>query len=204
MADREVMALLLSTNVQFVADVLREDAQTEGQAMRAIAATRSLDLIVDDILRALVMRARAAGHTWAEIGDILHVTRQAAFQRFGSGAPQAPDSDTSTPPIRGAAKRAVSVVQAFLDGRWDDVRASFDNRMSEAFSAELMADVREKVQRGGGDVREMGTPGVSKREGLTVVDIPVTLERASGTGQVIFDGEGRVAGFFVRPTGPAQ
>jgi hypothetical protein len=203
MADREVMALLLSTNVQFVADVLREDAQTEGQAMRAIAATRSLGVIVDDILHALVIRARAAGHTWAEIGDILHVTRQAAFQRFGSGASPGPDSGTSSSPIPEAAKRAASVLQAFLDGRWDDVRTSFDGRMSAAFSAELMADVRDKVQRGGGGVREMGTPVVSMREGLTVVDIPVTLERASGTGQVIFDGEGRVAGFFVRPTGPA-
>ncbi len=197
------MALLLTTNVQFVTEVLRENAQSEGQAMRAIAATRSLDLIVDDTLRALVSRARAAGHTWAEIGDVLHVTRQAAFQRFGGGAPAGSEADAPTSPLRGAAKRARSVLDAFLDGRWDDVRATFDDRMSQAVSVELLTDVRERVQRDGGEVREVQTPVTSMRAGLTVVDIPVRLERSSGTAQVIFDAGGRVAGFFVRPAGPA-
>ena len=50
----------------------------------------------------------------------------------------------------------------------------------------------------------MGNSVVTVREGLTVVDIPVTLERASGTGQVIFGSDRRVAGFFVRPTGPMR
>jgi hypothetical protein len=83
--DREVMAMMLATNVQLVADVLRADEDSPGHVMRAIAATRSLDMIVEDTLRALVEQARAAGHTWAEIGDLLHVSRQAAFQRFGGG-----------------------------------------------------------------------------------------------------------------------
>src|ERR1700753_1018951 len=66
--DREVMAMLLSTNVQLVNDVLRSDGDASGQVMRAIAATRSLDLIVEDTLRALVEQARRTGHTWAEVG----------------------------------------------------------------------------------------------------------------------------------------
>ncbi len=84
--DRDVMATLLATNVQLVANVLRADEDdSPGQVMRAIAATRSLEMIVEDTLRALVEQARAAGHTWAEIGELLHVSRQAAFQRFGGG-----------------------------------------------------------------------------------------------------------------------
>lgn len=197
-SDREVMAMLLTTNVRLVADVLREDEQSEGQAMRAIAATRSLDLIVEDSLRALVTRARSAGHTWAEIGDVLHVTRQAAFQRFGAASSPAL-VEASPAPVKDAVPRAVPVLQAFLDGRFEDVRSSFDERMLEACSAELLADVREKVRAGAGSVEEIGTPAVSIRDGYTVVDIPVGLERASGTGQVILGADGRVAGLFVRP-----
>jgi hypothetical protein len=197
------MAMLLTSNVQLVAEVLREDVQGERQAMRAIAATRSLDLIVDDTLQALVLRARDAGHTWAEIGEVLHVTRQAAFQRFGAGASiGGSDAAGSAAPLRGAAKLARSVLKAFLDGHPQDVRARFDDRMLESCSVELLADVRERVRAGGGEVREIGDPVVSTRDGLTVVDIPVTLERARGTGQVILDPAGWVAGFFVRPTGP--
>ena len=83
--DREVMAMMLATNVQLVADVLRADEDAQAQVMRAIAATRSLSMIVEDSLHALVDQARAGGHTWAEIGDVLRVSRQAAFQRFGAG-----------------------------------------------------------------------------------------------------------------------
>jgi len=197
-ADREVMAMLLTTNVQLVADVLREDEQAEGQAMRAIAATRSLDLIVEDTLRALVARARAAGHTWAEIGDVLRVSRQAAFQRFGGGEPPTPEDGAIAVPVPGAEELAVPVLEAFIEGRFDDARSAFDERMLEACSVELLADVREKVRLGLGEVQELGTPVVSVRDGYTIVDIPVALERGDGTGQVVLNADGEVAGFFVR------
>jgi hypothetical protein len=193
------MAMLLSTNVQLVADVLREDDQSDGQAIRAIAATRSLDGIVEETLHALVRQARAAGHTWAEIGDVLHVSRQAAFQRFGGGDRPTADDGAIATPIERAGERAVAVLQAFLDDRLDDVRSAFDERMVEACSVELLADVRDKVRRGAGDVLAVGTPAVRTRDGYTEVDIPVALERTDGTGRIVFNADGQVAGFFVRP-----
>jgi hypothetical protein len=48
-----------------------------------IIIIRSLTRIVEDGMRQAVQRARQAGHTWAEIGELLGTTRQAAFQRFG-------------------------------------------------------------------------------------------------------------------------
>ena len=197
--DREVMAMMLSTNVELVADVLRADGHPSGQLVRAIAATRSLATIVDDTLRALVEQARAAGYTWAEIGELLHVSRQAAFQRFGGGRPPAPDDDSIGVPVEDAVEHAIPVLQAFLDGRWDDARSTFDERMLQACSVELLADVREKVRRGAGEVQALGTPAVSVRDGYTVVDIPVALERADGTGRIVLNADRQVAGFFIRP-----
>ena len=197
--DREVMAIMLATNVQLVADVLRSDEQPEGQVMRAIAATRSLDMIVEDSLRALVEQARAAGHTWAEIGDVLHVSRQAAFQRFGGGVRPEPEEGAIVAPVEGAVEHAVPVLQAFLDGRFDDARSTFGERMLKAVSVELMADVREKVRREAGQVQALGTPAVSVRDGYTVVDIPVSLEHSDGVSRVVLDADRQVAGFFVRP-----
>lgn len=197
--DRDVMAALLLTNVQLVADVLRaDDDGSDGQVMRAIAATRSLDMIVEDTLRALVDQARAAGHTWAEIGELLHVTRQAAFQRFGAGRRPTAEDGVAVP-VAGAVEAAVPVLQAFLDGRFDDARATFGDRMLDACSVQLLTDVREKVREYGGEVQALGTPVVSVREGYTGVDIPVALERADGIGRVVLDADRRVVGFFVRP-----
>jgi hypothetical protein len=197
--DREVMAMMLSTNVEFVGDVLRADGHPSGQLLRAIAATRSLETIVDDTLRALVEQARAAGHTWAEIGEILHVSRQAAFQRFGGGRRPAAGEDAVEVPVQDAVEHAVPVLQAFLDGRWDDARSTFDERMLQACSVELLADVREKVRREAGEVQTLGTPAVSVRDGYTLVDIPVALERADGFGRVVLNADRQVAGFFIRP-----
>jgi hypothetical protein len=197
--DREVMAMMLATNVQLVADVLRGDEHSAGQVMRAIAATRSLDQIVEDTLRALVEQARAAGHTWAEIGEVLRVSRQAAFQRFGGGRRPTLEDGAIAAPVDGAVESAVPVLQAFLDGRWDDARSTFDQRMLKACSVELLADVREKVRRQAGEVQALGTPAVSVRDGYTVVDIPVALEHGDGIGRVVLDADRQVAGFFVRP-----
>jgi hypothetical protein len=197
--DREVMAALLLTNVQLVDNVLRADKNdSPGQVMRAIAATRSLDMIVDDTLRALVEQARAAGHTWAEIGELLHVSRQAAFQRFGGD--RRPTAEDGVPgPVDGAIDAAVPVLQAFLDGRFADARSTFGERMLGACSVELMADVREKVRQYGGEVQAFGIPVISVRDGYTGVDIPVALERADGIGRVVLDADRQVVGFFLRP-----
>lgn len=191
--------MMLSTNVELVGDVLRAEGHPSGQLLRAIAATRSLETIVDDTLRALVEQARAAGHTWAEIGEILHVSRQAAFQRFGGGRRPPAGEDAVEVPVQDAVEHAVPVLQAFLDSRWDDARSTFDERMLQACSVELLADVREKVRREAGEVQTLGTPAVSVRDGYTIVDIPVALERADGFGRVVLNADRQVAGFFIRP-----
>jgi hypothetical protein len=196
--DREVMAMMLATNVQLVADVLRADEGAGGQVMRAVAATRSLSMIVEDTLHALVAQARAAGHTWAEIGEVLRVSRQAAFQRFGGGRDPSHEDGMRAAPADGAVERAVLVLQGFLDGRFEDTRSAFDERMRKACSVELLADVREKVRAAGGEVQAIGTPAVSVRDGYTIVDIPVALERADGVSRVVLDADLRIAGFFVR------
>jgi hypothetical protein len=198
--DREVMAMMLATNVELVADVLRADGQSRAQVMRAIAATRSLGMVVEDTLRALVEQARTEGNTWAEIGEVLHVSRQAAFQRFGGARRPNHEDDDLAVPVEHAVEHAVPVLQAFLDGRFDDARPSFDERMLKACSVGLLADVRDKVRRQAGEVQALGTPVVSVRDGYTVVDIPVALELADGIGRVVLDADRRVAGFFVRPT----
>ncbi|HEX4257015.1 MAG TPA: hypothetical protein VH089_18125, partial [Streptosporangiaceae bacterium] len=59
---------------------------------RAQARARS----AEEELAMSVAQARESGHTWAEIGQVLGTSRQAAFQRFGrpadprTGQPMAP------------------------------------------------------------------------------------------------------------------
>ncbi|MFC5179987.1 hypothetical protein [Actinomadura harenae] len=54
-----------------------------GDALAGVAAAAEAVRRADDRLRGTVEAARASGRTWQEIGDVLGITRQAAFQRFG-------------------------------------------------------------------------------------------------------------------------
>jgi hypothetical protein len=56
-------------------------------------------LEAQDFLRAAVERARAEGHTWQEIGEVVGTTRQAAFQRFGR--PDLPGASRPEPGLGG-------------------------------------------------------------------------------------------------------
>jgi hypothetical protein len=206
--DRQVMARMAQANAELLVRVLRGEETVAGDpAMVALAAARSLGVVVDDILRGLVVRARADGRTWAEIGEVLHVTRQAALQRFGGPHPD-PETPEEAPvrPLPGAAALAIVLLDHFLNRRWDELRAHFDQRMLDACSVVLLTSVRARLPLvvetapGGAD------PRVTQLGEHTVVDVPLSFKRGfkrvQVSGRVVFDDFARVAGFFILAQSP--
>lgn len=53
--------------------------------IQRLSAIESVLVNLRDFQRTLALTAKAEGHTWQEIADVLHITRQAAQQRFGLG-----------------------------------------------------------------------------------------------------------------------
>lgn len=95
--ERAMLGKLLSANAELVVGVLRPEEGKPGvPVLAALAATRNLSRLVDDILHTLARQAREESHTWAEIGDLLGTSRQAAFQRFSG--PMPPMGPFPTPP----------------------------------------------------------------------------------------------------------
>jgi len=52
-----------------------------------LAASRSVELNMDDYRRTLALVALREGATWSQIGAALGVTRQTAYGAFGRGLP---------------------------------------------------------------------------------------------------------------------
>jgi uncharacterized protein DUF3887 len=161
-----------------------------------VAVIRSLARVVEDGMREAVQAARQAGHTWAELGDLLGTTRQAAFQRFGrpldprTGAPMA---DAILP---GATEGAASLIADVAAQRWEQARAGFNERMSAALSAETLAAAWAQVIGAAGAYQGMGEPVAHQAGDYTVVDVPLHFEAAELNGRVSFSGTGQVAGLF--------
>jgi hypothetical protein len=198
--ERYVMGLVLTTNAELVSRALRGAGAADGPSMMAaVAATRTLDLTVNDILRALVRQARAQGCTWAEIGEVLHVTRQAAFQRFGRSTDDPRPEETVTKPIQAAADKASAILGDWLHERYGAVRRRFDARMLEQCTVEMLAAVRGQTRETAGELVELGAGVVSVSSGYTVVDVPIAFGRAGSTGRIMFDADECVAGFFILP-----
>ncbi len=170
----------------------------ETAPMAALAAGSELGTALDRALRAAVSRARTYGKTWAEIGDVFGTSRQAAFQRFGRPA----DPFAAAPvELADATGRAVAVVVAFLEGRFEEVRASFDDVLTARLDVARLEEVRAGLALEVGAYERMGAPFARRFRSYLVVDVPLHFEAGARTGQVALDAGRRVAGFFLLASG---
>lgn len=71
----------LVSHARFLARLL--DRVGQPTILMGVAAAVKLADLAHQTLAELVAQARRMGFTWQQIGDILGVSRQAAFQRFG-------------------------------------------------------------------------------------------------------------------------
>jgi hypothetical protein len=171
----------------------------DGSPLAALAAAHELSSVAGDALQEAVDRARADGHSWREIGDVLGTSRQAAFQRFGhpidprTGAPMRADV-----PL-GSADRAVAIVASLADGQWEQARDDFNARMSEAIDAVQLAEVWARMASLIGSYEGMGEPFARRAADHIVVEIPLRFEAAEATARVVFDADDKVAGLWLRP-----
>ena len=147
-----------------------------------------------------VAQARESGHTWAEIGQILGTSRQAAFQRFGRPA----DPRTGRPmepAVTDARDRAGQLLAYLTAGRWADVCAQFGDAVAARLDPPRLAAVWAQVIGMVGQYERHGEPRVYQAGDLTVVDTPLFFEAGERMGRVSYDRDGRVAGLFFLPRG---
>ena len=190
--------------------LLAEQATDLAQAVgNPLASPAYLDMVrraqrVDDlagqVLKLCVQQSRGAGHTWQELGDLLGVTRQAAFQRFGKPIdPRTGEPMDKTVRMADAAERAITIATAVLDGRMDEARQSFNTEVLEAFTDEVRANGLATVAGlvGAFEGFGEGEPFVRRVGDHTVVDIPLRYEAGDMKARVAFDTDEKVAGIFI-------
>ena len=72
------------------AAVLGDTRGSEPDHLGLVRRAAHADAVVTDLLGQAVSAARGGGHSWAAIGEVLGLSRQAVQQRFGSIAPAEP------------------------------------------------------------------------------------------------------------------
>jgi hypothetical protein len=196
---------LASLTVQLAeqATALADDVRnplTSPPYLDLIRHAQGTHLLAEQVLRLCVQQARDAGHTWQEIGDLLGVTRQAAFQRFGKPIdPRTGEPMDKTVRMTDAPERAREVVTDFLDGRMDHARESFNAQVLATLTDEVRGSALATVVGLVGEFEGFGDgePFVRRIGDHTVVDIPLNYEAGEMKARVAFDLDEKVAGLFI-------
>src|SRR5215475_2527101 len=103
--------------------------------LAAVRTAQELSALAAAALRLAVDQARSSGRTWQELGDVLGVTRQAAFQRFGHPVDPRTGQPMSDAIIPAAAERATQLLIDWIEGRYGQATADFNEIMAEKMSA---------------------------------------------------------------------
>jgi Protein of unknown function (DUF3887) len=167
--------------------------------LAAIATARQLVATAEVGLQRAVDRARATGHSWREIGDVLDTTRQAAFQRFGRPVDPRTGAPMSRVVLPGAADMALIIFSDMAAGRWEQVRRRFGEAMRSRLDADRLAEGWAQTIGMIGSFERMGEALAYPLGGSTVSDIPLYFEAGERTGRVSFNSDGQVVGLFIRP-----
>ncbi len=177
------------------------DVVTDSPPLTRLAEALTEVRAAETRLRDAVDVARDAGHTWAEIGDVLGTTRQAAFQRFGRPIDPRTGEQMNAALVPGAADYAVALFVDLAEGSWERARRNFDDKVSEALpDADAVAAMWAALAgRLGRYEQQMGEPHAHQMGDYTVVDIPLRFEVGEQMGRVSFSRDGKVAGLFVLP-----
>jgi hypothetical protein len=178
---------------------LAAELSQTGSPRDAVAAARDLSVAADAALQAAIDGARAAGVSWREIGDVLGTSRQAAFQRFGHPVDPRTGELMSKEVPPDAAERALQIFAWQGEGRWAEILAQLDERMSERLDAELLARGAAHMMGLYGRFEGTGEPFAHRAGDDVMVDVPLRYEAGEARGIVRFNSEGRIAGLAIRP-----
>lgn len=173
-----------------------------GSPLASVAAARELSSAAAAALQASVDRARAAGHSWKEIGDVLDTSRQAAFQRFGRPVDPRTGEPMNRTVLPNAEDKAAEIFGHLAAGRWEAAGTDFGERMRELVDVGRLAAGWAHTSGLIGEFERMGPPLARSDGEHTIIDVPLFFEAGDANGRVTFDRDGNVVGLFIRPASP--
>lgn len=98
-----------------------------------------------------------------------------------------------------AKQKALAFVAAYTSGRFDDVVATFDEAMLKALPKEKVVETWRALEAQLGAYKSSAVATVERKAPLVRVTLTTEFDKAKVNLVVVYDGQGRVTGFFVQP-----
>lgn len=157
-----------------------------------------------------VTRARAHDHTWAQIGDVLGMTRQAAFKRFGS--PRDPRTGENMPPsTTGELVETTERIFRLIDaGDYDALLPLMSKDTAAVLTRDLVVDTWAQAVTDTGNLTGCRDTGLELPDGTSIgageavhgsliVHTVLDCEAGQWVGRVAYDPDRHVVGLLIVP-----
>ena len=169
----------------------------EADPLELVRTAHDVQDQAEALMTAAVQQARDAGRTWQEIGDVLGVSRQAVFQRYGKPIDPRTGEVMNTTPLPEADKLARTVIDDLAHARWADVSARFDAKMRDGLTEEGLAEAWAHIVGLAGAYESHGDT-VAARTGLfTTTDTPLIFEAGDFVARITFRDDRTIAGLYI-------
>lgn len=180
--------------------VLAAPVLTDGaEPLASLSGATEVQARAAELLAAAVQRARDAGHTWQQIGDVLGISRQAAFQRFGKPIDPRTGEPMNTTPLPEAAALAEGVIDDLAHARWAKVAARFDADVAARLTADGLAAAWAHIIATAGSFESHGEVTATRAADFSVTETPLAFEAGDFLARISFRDDTTIAGLFILP-----
>ena len=171
--------------------------KSENDPLELVREVSEIRAGAEALMTAAVQHARAASRTWQEIGEVLGVSRQAAFQRYGKPIDPRNGEAMSTSPLPDAVELARVVIDDHAHGRWAAVSARFDDTMRAGLAEEGLAEAWAYLAGLAGAYESHGETDAVRAGDFTITNTPLAFEAGEFIARITFRDDRRIAGLYI-------
>lgn len=169
----------------------------ENDPLGLVRAAHEVQDRAEALMAAAVQQAREAGRTWQEIGDVLGVSRQAVFQRYGKPIDPRTGEVMNTSPLPEADELARRVIDDLAHARWADVSARFDATMRDRLTDEGLAEAWAHIVGLAGAYESHGDTDAVRAGDFTTTNTPLIFEAGDFVARITFRDDRTIAGLYI-------
>lgn len=169
----------------------------EDDPLELVHATHEVQNAAQALMAAAVHQARERGRTWQEIGDVLGVSRQAAFQRYGKPIDPRTGEIMNTQVLPEADALSRTVIDDLAHARWSDVTARFDATMRDRLTEEGLAEAWAHIVGLAGAYEGHGDTDSVRAGDFTTTNTPLNFEAGDFVARITFRDDQTLAGLYI-------
>lgn len=171
--------------------------QGEDDPIASVRAAREIRDRAEALMAAAVLQARLTGRTWQEIGEVLGVSRQAAFQRYGKPIDPRTGEAMNTQVLPEADELSRAVIDDLAHARWADVTARFDAVMRDRLTEEGLAEAWAHIVGLAGAYESHGDIDAVRAGDFTTTNTPLSFEAGDFVARITFRDDRSLAGLYI-------